>query len=131
MFLNLNPHSGVPLYQQVVRQVRARIVGGELAAGTQLPSVREVSLQLKLNPLTVSKAYAILEGEGLIETRRGLGTYVRASSRMRSEAERRQLVQPLIDDLASQARSLGLSKKELVRALDEALARLRREEGER
>jgi GntR family transcriptional regulator len=109
----LNPNSGVPLYVQLQQQVQQRILTGQLADGVQLPSVRELSAQLGLNPLTVSKVYQLLEREGFVETRRGLGTYVsHQSPALRIEARRRQ-IEPALDQLVTEALHLGLSEKEI------------------
>jgi GntR family transcriptional regulator len=109
----LNPNSGVPLYLQLQRQVRQRILTGQLADGEQLPSVRELSAQLGLNPITVSKVYQLLEREGFVETRRGLGTYVsHQTPALRLEARRCQ-VEPAVEQLVAEALHLGLSEKEI------------------
>jgi GntR family transcriptional regulator len=100
----LNPNSGVPLYVQLQQQVQQRILTGQLADGVQLPSVRELSAQLGLNPLTVSKVYQLLEREG---------TYVsHQSPALRIEARRRQ-IEPALDQLVTEALHLGLSEKEI------------------
>jgi GntR family transcriptional regulator len=109
----LNPSSGVPLYVQLQQQVQQRILTGQLADGEQLPSVRELSAQLGLNPLTVSKVYQLLERDGFVETRRGLGTYVsHQAPALRLEARRRQ-VEPAVEQLVTEAMHLGLSEREI------------------
>ena len=70
MFI-VNPQSGTPIYRQLVEQVRRLILSGQLAPGTALPSVRELALEHAVNPMTISKAYAILESEGLLVRNRG------------------------------------------------------------
>ncbi len=80
MFIALHPSSGVPLYLQLLNQLKERIASGQVKSGEQLPSVRELSADLKINPLTVAKVYQILEREGLVETRRGMGTLSRKRS---------------------------------------------------
>jgi GntR family transcriptional regulator len=109
----LNPTSGVPLYVQLQQQVQQRILTGQLADGEQLPSVRDLSAQLGLNPLTVSKVYQLLERDGFVETRRGLGTYVsHQAPALRLEARRRQ-VEPAVEQLVTEAMHLGLSEREI------------------
>jgi GntR family transcriptional regulator len=109
----LNPTSGVPLYVQLQQQVQQRILTGQLADGEQLPSVRDLSAQLGLNPLTVSKVYQLLERDGFVETRRGLGTYVsHQAPALRLEARRRQ-VEPAVEQLVTEALHLGLSEREI------------------
>lgn len=77
MFLSVDPSSGLPVYRQIMDQVRRMIVAGRLAPGDRLPSVRELASTLGINPLTVGKAYGELERGGAVEMRRGLGMFVR------------------------------------------------------
>src|SRR3954447_5029308 len=77
LFLAVAPTSGVPIYRQLADQVRARVLGGRLAVGAFLPSVRQVAEHLQVNPMTVSKAYSLLEREGVVELVRGQGMRVR------------------------------------------------------
>jgi GntR family transcriptional regulator len=112
MFL-LNPNSGVPLYLQLQQQLQQRILAGQFTDGAQLPSVREFSSELGINPLTVAKVYQILEREGFVETRRGLGTYVsHQSPALKIEARRRQ-IGPALEQLVTEALHLGLAEKEI------------------
>src|SRR5258707_64181 len=76
LLLAVAPTSGVPIYRQVADQVRARVLGGRLAAGAFVPSVRQVAEHLQINPMTVSKAYSLLEREGVVELVRGQGMRV-------------------------------------------------------
>lgn len=78
MFLSVDPSSGLPVYRQIMDQVRRMIVAGRLAPGDRLPSVRDLGSRLQINPLTVGKAYGLLERDGVVEMRRGLGMFVRA-----------------------------------------------------
>jgi GntR family transcriptional regulator len=77
MFLTVDPSSGVPVYRQIMDQVRRMIVAGRLTPGEKLPSIRELAATLQINPLTVGKAYTELDRAGIIEMRRGLGMFVR------------------------------------------------------
>jgi GntR family transcriptional regulator len=109
----LNPNSGVPLYVQLLQQLRQRILAGQLLHGAQLPSVRDFSAELGINPLTVAKVYQVLEREGFVETKRGLGTYVsHQSPALRIDARRRQ-VAPALEQLVAEAMHLGLDEKEI------------------
>jgi GntR family transcriptional regulator len=76
MFLPVDPSSGLPIYRQVFDQVRRMIAAGSLKPGDRLKSVRELSAELAINPLTVARAYSELEREGLVEMRRGMGVFV-------------------------------------------------------
>ncbi|WP_137175433.1 GntR family transcriptional regulator [Massilia sp. HP4] len=103
------PGSSAPIYRQLVDQVRRLVVGGQLAPGDALPSVREVALQLAVNPMTVSKAYGLLELEGVLERRRGVGMLVASGQRSASDAgERLALLRPTLERAAREARELEL-----------------------
>lgn len=115
MFIALHPSSGVPVYRQVLQQVRERILGGQLVQGEQLPSVRELSGMVGINPLTAAKVYQFLEAEGLVETRRGHGTFVAGVSRKLSAASRRVEIEPALRQLVAEAIHLGIEDEELLR----------------
>jgi GntR family transcriptional regulator len=88
MLLDIDHHSGIPIYRQIVDQVRDQIMAGRLDEGDQLMSVREVSAILRVNPMTVSKAYSAMEAEGLLERRRGIGLFVaRILSRKKAQSK--------------------------------------------
>ena len=112
LLLSITPGSTEPIYRQLVEQVRRLVAGGQLAPGDELPSVREVASSLAVNPMTVSKAYSLLEAEGLLVRRRGLGMLVaeRPSARVGpgSQAERIALLRPSLERAAREARELEL-----------------------
>ena len=109
----LNSNSGIPLYLQLQQQLQQRILSGQLSDGSQLPSVREFSAELHLNPLTVAKVYQILEKEGFVETKRGIGTFVsHQSPGLKIDARRRQIA-PSLEQLVVEALHLGLSEEEI------------------
>jgi GntR family transcriptional regulator len=122
MFLHLNPQSGVPVYRQMISQLRERIASGQLPAQTQLPSVRELSAELHINPLTVSKAYQFLERDGLVEFRRGQGTFVAPRLQPLSLEEQSKLIEPAVEQVVSEAMHLGLSLAQLERLIQHAYA---------
>ena len=114
----LKPQSGIPIYRQLVEQITRLIAGGQLAAGTELPSVRELAELHTVNPMTISKAYALLESEGLLERQRGKP--MRVAARRRSQApltQRLQQLEPAIRDVVLAARQLEIGKKELIALL--------------
>jgi GntR family transcriptional regulator len=116
----LSPTSGIPIYRQLVAQITRLIAGGQLAAGTELPSVRELAEVHSVNPMTISKAYALLESEGLLERQRG--KLMRVAARRRSQAPLAQRLQQLdrsITELVLAARQLEIGKKELLAQLGE------------
>ena len=99
MFLHLNPNSGWPIYRQLFQQLRQRIVSGQLAPDQQMPSVRDLSADLKINLLTVAKVYQWLESEGFVETRRGLGTFVLGGRETHSVAQKRKLIADAVEQV--------------------------------
>jgi len=123
MLLHLNPQSGLPVYRQMVQQLRERIASGQLAPETQLPSVRELSAELHVNPLTVGKAYQILERDGLVEFRRGQGTFVTGGRAPLSYVEQQKLIAPAVEQVVSEALHLGLSQSQLQTLIRQTYAR--------
>lgn len=114
----LNPNSGIPVYQQLREQVRRMVLSGQLRPGTELPSVRELASTHALNPMTISKAYSLLEAEGLLERHRGKPMTVAERNRpaLKPLAQIRAL-QPQLEQLVLAARQLKVDETELVRAL--------------
>ena len=101
--------SGEPIYRQLVEQVRRLVAGGQLAAGNELPSVRETAQALAINPMTVSKAYSQLEATGVLERRRGVGMVVAAQhTRAQTKAERSELLRPALERAAMEAAQLEI-----------------------
>jgi len=121
MFI-LDPHSSVPIYQQLVEQVRRLVVGGQLAAGTELPSVREMAQEHTVHPMTISKAYSQLEAEGILERRRGKPMAVAEQKKGHSSrAARLKQLEPQLEQLALSARQLELSAEEVIEQLKKKL----------
>ncbi|QNA88002.1 GntR family transcriptional regulator [Massilia sp. Dwa41.01b] len=101
--------SSEPIYRQLVEQVRRMVAAGQMAPGDAMPSVREVAQSLALNPMTVSKAYSLLEMEGLLARRRGMGMVVADRVQTRQSAfERAELLRPTLERAAMEARQLEL-----------------------
>lgn len=117
MFLKLEPNSGEPLYQQIAHQIRLRIAGGELAPNDSLPSARDLAARLKVNFLTVNKVYQILEREGLVEVRRGLGTFVTGLKPSARQLVRQQIIEELSDSLVQGALEMGFETEEVIRII--------------
>ena len=117
MFI-LNPHSGVPIYRQLLEQVRRMVASGQLQPGAALPSVRDLAVLHAVNPMTISKAYSLLETEGLLERNRGKPMTVAGQPRRHSQlSSRLQQVEPLVDQVVLAARQLQLTEPELVKAV--------------
>lgn len=117
------PSDPAPIYRQIVDQVRRRVASGSLAAGDELPSVRALAQAHAINPMTVSKAYSLLEAEGLLERRRGMGMFVAAVRPVRSASQRLALLEPALQAAAQQARELGLSAEQAQQLFAHCLAR--------
>ena len=114
----LKPQSGVPIYRQILEQVRRMVASGQLAPGAALPSVRELAISHAVNPMTISKAYSMLEAEGLLERNRGKPMTVASQSRGHSQlAKRLEQIEPLVEQAVLAAKQLQLSEAELVKAV--------------
>ena len=117
MFI-LNPHSGVPIYRQILDQARRLVASGQLAPGAELPSVRELALKHAVNPMTISKAYSLLEAEGLLERNRGRPMTVASQARGATPLTKRlQQIQPLVEQTVLAAKQLEVSETELVKSV--------------
>ncbi len=108
MQFEINPNSPNPIYRQIVDQLRRLIVSGQIQSGQDIPSVRAVALEHAINPMTVSKAYSLLETEGLLERRRGLGMVVAASKRRTTRQSEIELLLPSLKVAAQIARQLRI-----------------------
>ncbi len=124
LLLRVDPVSGVPIYRQLMDQVVALSAGGRLKPGDLLPSVRAVAERLRVNPMTVSKAWSLLEREGLIEHVRGLGMRLMEPPRSASASATTDALKPLASQLAAAAIHRRCSRKDLHRLLDRELDRL-------
>jgi GntR family transcriptional regulator len=114
MILTVDPASGLPIYLQILQQVKHRVATGALRTGEQLPSVRELAAHLRVNPNTVAKAYTELEREGVVETRRGSGTFVADAAPRLTRGERRRLVLEACDRAVTEAFHLRWPPADLV-----------------
>jgi GntR family transcriptional regulator len=113
MFI-LNPSLGIPIYRQLIEQVRRMVASGQLATGTALPSVREVASEHTVHPMTISKAYSQLEAEGLLERNRGKPMTVAAGKKTRTAlAPRLEQIEQQAEQLVLAARQLGLREKDV------------------
>ena len=107
--------SAEPIYRQLVDQARRMIAGGQLAPGDAMPSVRDIAQALALNPMTVSKAYGMLEMEGVLTRRRGMGmTVADAPKNAHSVAKRADLLRPTLERAAQEARQLELDEETIL-----------------
>ncbi|HEX5448961.1 MAG TPA: GntR family transcriptional regulator [Gaiellaceae bacterium] len=117
---HLEKRSGVPTYLQVVQQVRQAVRLGILQPGDQLPTVKEVVAQLTINPNTVLRAYGQLDMEGLVEGRRGVGTFVAEGAAPPPPDDREEL-RPALQKWINRARSTGLDEDAIATMFDDTL----------
>lgn len=113
----IDPASGVPFYRQIIDQIKYAIARGELRPGDQLPTVRQLAVDLAINPNTVSKAYSQLEILGVLQTQQGSGTFISTQKVEVSELERQEKLDSLCREFISSAASYGFTLKELIEAL--------------
>ena len=114
---SLDPRSGVPVYRQIIDQVTGGIAAGALAPGDQLPTVRQLAVDLSINPNTVIRAYRELEIRGVLETEQGTGTFISNQKMRLDEAERQRSLNQLIGDFMARAGSAGFTAEELIEQL--------------
>jgi GntR family transcriptional regulator len=120
MLMRLNPASGVPLYLQLIEQVKHAIETGAIRAGEQLPSVRQMAEDLVINPHTVARAYRDLEQEGIIELKHGSGAFIRES--MVARARLMQKAQTVIESAMDRLESFDLTEDEIRRLVENELS---------
>jgi GntR family transcriptional regulator len=124
MIFRLDSSSGVPFYRQIIDQVLLAVADGRLKAGTQLPTVRQLAVDLSVNLNTIAKAYREMEIRGIVQTQQGTGTFVAARSGAKSR-ERRKALQDLVDRLIANGEALGIPMEDLVEALVERAEKAR------
>ena len=115
----LDEHSGVPVYRQLIDQVLAARAVGVLAGGDQLPTVRQVAVDLAINPNTVARAWREMEIRGIVETQQGTGTFITHQKVEGRELERRHQLDRLVDDFVARAGASGFSVEDLLEQLQD------------
>jgi GntR family transcriptional regulator len=115
--IHISPSDGVPIYLQIVNQVKYQVASGRLASGVELPSIRVLANQLKVNPNTVARAYRELEQAGVVTTWRTAGTYVSAAGSPLARRERVRILTERVDALLAEARQMNMSTEEIVELL--------------
>src|SRR5580658_2283403 len=113
----LDPQSGVPVYRQIIDQVMGGMAAGALAGGHQLPTVRQVAVDLEINPNTVVRAYRELEIRGVLETQQGTGTFISHQKVKRDDVERRRQLNQLVSDFVARAGAAGFTIEDLMEQL--------------
>jgi len=115
----LDAHSGVPVYRQLIDQVLGAIAAGSLRSGDQLPTVRQVAVDLAINPNTVMRAYREMEIRGILDTQQGAGTFIAEQQTVATQEERDRQLARLVEEFVARAGSLGLTVTELLQRLQE------------
>jgi GntR family transcriptional regulator len=126
VIIHISPNDGVPIYQQIVNQVKYLVASGRLSAGEELPPIRVLAEKLVVNPNTVARAYRELEAAGLVEKRRTAGTYVSNAGSPLARSERVKILSERIDGLLAEARQLRIGVDEVVELIvrrDQAMQR--------
>lgn len=122
--LTVDARSGVPIYQQIVEQVKRSTALGVLQAGEQLPTVKQLALDLTINPNTVARAYRDLERDGVIETAPGRGSFVKGDGATAStKIAARDVARRSLESVVREAKSMGLSRAEVRDAVETVLGR--------
>jgi GntR family transcriptional regulator len=121
--LTVDPRSGVPIYLQIIEQIKRSIALGVLQAGEQLPTVKQLAMDLTVNPNTVARAYRELEREQVIETAPGRGSFVRSNGVTESPRVASEIGGDALDLALREAKSVGLGREEVRRLFEDALAR--------
>jgi GntR family transcriptional regulator len=118
----LEMQSGVPVYRQIIDQVLGGIAAGTLSPGDQLPTVRQVAVDLSINPNTVVRAYRELEIRGVLETQQGTGTFISRQKVKHDEVERQRGLSLLVNEFVSRAGGAGFTIEELLEQLNDRSA---------
>jgi GntR family transcriptional regulator len=113
----LDLHTGVPVYRQIIDQVRGGVASSSLVAGDQLPTVRQLAVDLAVNPNTVIRAYRELELGGLLESHQGTGTFISAQKIKRGNAERERQLEQIVRDSVARAGAAGFTVEDLIEQL--------------
>jgi GntR family transcriptional regulator len=119
MDFRIDTKSGVPFYRQIIEQTKFAIARGDLHAGSQLPTVRQLAVDLSINPNTVIRAYKEMEIEGLLETHQGSGTFVSNQKLEIDHIERRRVLDQIVTEMLARASSYGLSLDEVLTVLQQ------------
>lgn len=117
-FLDIDPRRAIPIWKQIETGVRRLVAAGRLPAETALPSVRELAAELRVNPATVAKAYRRLVDDGVLEVRRGEGTFVSQRSARDLRSDRTRQLEVATAQFVGAVRDLGVDREEMLRVLE-------------
>ena len=131
MQIHISPNDGVPIYLQIVNQVKYQVASGRLAPGVEMPPIRVLAEQLLVNPNTVARAYRELELAGVVTKRRTAGTYVSGAGSPLARRERVRILTERVDALLAEARQMNIGTEEIVELLRQREDAMREQSGER
>jgi len=127
MFFHIDPHNGLAIYDQIVRQIKFAVAGGALQSGERIPSVRELARELAINPNTIARAYRQLQDDRVLDPVRGTGLEISAGASERCRLERVQLLKARLRQVLSEARQSRLDPSELRELVEQELSAIERE----
>ncbi|HEG43131.1 MAG TPA: GntR family transcriptional regulator [Phycisphaerales bacterium] len=117
MLLEIDSHSGVPIYRQIIAQIRTQIMTGELAQDQQLDTVRDLARRLNVNPMTISKAYSFLEADQLVTRKRGIGLFVARIPQDQKDILKKDILERAVEKAAVTAVQLDVSEDQAAQLL--------------
>jgi GntR family transcriptional regulator len=129
VLISIDPSNGIPIYEQIVWQVKFNVANGTLTVGQQVPSVRDLAKQLAINPNTIQRSYQVLQSDGVLETARGRGQFVSAGAKRSCVNQRLQLIQERLQWVVHEALQAGLEPEQLRTGFDAAIEAFRQEQG--
>jgi len=127
MDINIDLADGVPIYRQIVNQVKYLVASGLLQPGEELPPIRTLALQIKVTPNTIVKAYDELESSGVVHKRQGSGTFVSEGRQQMARRERQRIIEQRIDALLAEAHQLNFTADDILRIVRERRAAMESE----
>jgi GntR family transcriptional regulator len=127
MFFQIDPHNGLAIYDQIVRQVKFAVASGVLHSGEMVPSVRELARELAINPNTIARAYRQLQDDRVLEPVRGTGLEIATGAAQRCRQERLSLIRARLRQVLVEARQSGLEPDEIQKLVDNELSLVSRE----
>ena len=117
MVLSIDAKSGVPFYRQIIEQVKFAVARGDLKPGDQLPTVRQLAVDISINPNTVIRAYRELEFEGLLDSQQGSGTFVSDKQPEIDAVERQRMLDQIVTELLARASAYGFTLEEVLQGV--------------
>lgn len=128
MFFAIETANGVPIFEQIIRQIKFAVAGGALKTGERIPSVRELARELAINPNTVARAYRELQDDGILDAVRGMGLEVAAGAAERCRSQRQKIIRDRLRQVLLEAKQSRLELHDIRSLVDKELASLYREQ---